>query len=224
MKENKKRIGEMLIEAGLISEWQLNSALGQQNQWGGRLGSVIVKMGFASEETIASLLEKQIGQVCVRLGEKEIAADILKRMKIDIAKKYCVIPIDFDKGTLTVAMSDPTDLKTLDDLGFVLNMRIKPALALESDIKKAIARHYEGIITESKVLPVGTIEPPREMHLMTDLLEVSPPLIEPLTPAEAPAEKKEITTKSVVEALVAVLIEKGLITKEEVFRKIKKKD
>jgi len=213
----------MLIEAGLISEWQLNSALGQQNQWGGRLASVMVDMGFVDEKTVASLLEKQLGQSCVHLEETEIAADILKRMKIDIAKKYCIIPIDFDKGTLTVAMSDPTDLKTLDDLGFVLNMRIKPALALESDIKKAIARHYEGIITGSKVLPVRTIEPPREMHLMSDLLEVSPPLIEPLTPAEAPAEKKEITTKSVVEALVAVLIEKGLITKEEVFQKIKEK-
>lgn len=213
----------MLIEAGLISEWQLNSALGQQNQWGGRLASVMVDMGFVDEKMVASLLEKQMGQSCVCLKEKEIAADILKRMKIDIAKKYCVIPMDFDKGTLTVAMSDPTDLKTLDDLGFVLNMKIKPALALESDIKKAIARHYEGIITESKVSPVGTIESPREIHLMSDVLEVSPPLIEPLTPAEAPAEKKEITTKSVLEALVAVLIEKGLITKEEVFQKIKEK-
>ena len=197
------------MEAGLINDWQLNSALGEQKQWGGRLASVMVSMGFVDEATIASLLEKQLGESCISLDGREIAPDVLKRMKVDIAKKYGVIPIEFDAGTLVVATSDPTDLKVLDELGFILNVRVRPALALESGIKRAIARHYEGVVIGSRI-PPARAERSGKMQMANEL-------------PEAPVEKKEFATKSVVEALLALLMEKNVITKEEIMKKLAEK-
>ncbi len=224
MKDNKKRIGAMLIEAGLIDELQLSSALGEQKQWGGRLGSILLKMGFVDEKTIASVLEKQIGQDCIPLEGREIPPEALKKVKIDLAKKYGIIPLDFAKGILTVAMSDPSDLKTIDELGFILGVKIKPLLALESGIKNAIARHYEGITHEGKAYKGSIEDSSWGIELIRDRTEtLNPPLPEAALVKERPAEKKDITPKMMVEAIVAILIEKGLITKEELLKKIREK-
>lgn len=224
MKDSKKKIGEILIEAGLIDELQLSSALGEQRQWGGRLCSILLKMRFVDEKAIASVLEKQIGQDCIPLEGREIPPGALKKVKFDLAKKYCIIPLNFDKGTLTIAMSDPTDLKTIDDLGFILGLRIKPVLALESGIKNAIAQHYEGIASEGKIYKGNTEDSAGDMEIVRIGTEkLSPALPEDATFKEKPAEKKEITPKIMVEAVVAILIEKGLITKEELLKKVREK-
>ena len=66
-------------------------------------------------------------------------------VRLDIAKKYTIFPVKFEKNSLLLAISDPTDLKTLDDLRFLLGVRLKPLLALESDIQRAIGVYYEGL-------------------------------------------------------------------------------
>lgn len=211
MSPEKKRLGEMLIEAGLIDELQLSSALGEQRKWGGRLGSLLIKMGFVDEQMLASVLEKQLGEKCISLKDMEIPQEVLNAVKSDIAKKYWIMPIAFEKKALTIATSDPTDLKTLDNLSFMLGVRVKPVLALESDIKSAIARHYEGIMSEGKTYKVDIKKVAERVQVMREEI------------IEKPAEKKEITTKAVIEALIAVLIEKGIITREELATKIKEK-
>ena len=224
MREDKKRIGEMLVEAGLITELQLSSALGEQKQWGGKLASVIVSMGFVDEKAIASVLEKQLGQSCISLDDREIPPEVLKRVKLDIAKKYCIIPLDFDKGTLTMAMSDPTDLNTTDELSFILGVKIKPVLAIESGIRNAIAMHYEGITLEGKTYKSVVEGAPEKIGILRTEHDLSPPPSpERVSSTGLPSEKKEITAKMMVEAIVAVLIEKRLITREELFKKIKEK-
>src|SRR4030066_552331 len=146
--KDKKRIGEILKEAGLIDEFQLATALGRQKEWGGRLASILINMGFVDEESVASVLEKQLGQKCLSLDNKEIPPEALNTIKPDIVKKYCIMPIESDQKTLTIATSDPTDLKAIDELEFTLGTRIKPLLALEYSIKKAITQHYSEITFE----------------------------------------------------------------------------
>lgn len=142
MVKGKKRIGELLIDAGVIDEFQKSAALGEQRQWGGRFGSVLIRMGIVDEESIVSILEKQLGQKCISLKDREISPKILSIIRPDIAKKYSIMPLHFDKRTLSIAISDTNDLGTIDDLSFMLGINIKPVFAIEHDIKNAIARYY----------------------------------------------------------------------------------
>lgn len=216
----KKRLGEMLIEAGIIDEMQLTAALGQQKQWGGKLGSKLIEMGFVDEQAVASVLEKQLGVTCVYLEGMEIPLKAIHAVKHEVVKKYGIMPLELDKNMLTIAMSDPTDVKTLDDLGFLLGVRIKPVLALDSDIKKTIARYYEGAPSTGKAYKV-------DLKNITEKMQLTK--TEPSAPAqtekmqEKPAEKKEITSKTVIDALVALLIEKKIINREELFKKLEEK-
>lgn len=230
MKAEKKRLGEMLIEAGIIDEMQLNAALGQQRQWGGKLGSKLIEMGFVDEKSIASVLEKQLGEKCISLKDREIHPKVLNTLKHEIAKKYCIIPLDFDKNALSIATSDPTDVKTLDDLSFMLGVRIKPVLALESDIKNAIAKHYEGATNAGKTYKATMENIPEKMQVTQDITEEMEIIrTEPAAAFlskeihEKPPEKKEITSKAVIETIIAILIEKGIITREELVKKLDEK-
>ncbi len=242
MKQDKKRLGEMLIEAGIIDNLQLNAALGQQKQWGGKLGAKLVEMGFVDERTIASVLEKQLGQRCIPLENIDIPQKALNAVKVDIAKKYCIMPLDLDKNTLSVAISDPTDMKTLDDIRFMLGVRIKPYLALESEIKTAIAQHYEGAAPLGKTHKASVEKTPETMQPLTTGFAVQPveqateelqiehnmmfnpeELSEKSVEIEKPVEKKDTFSQALTEAIIALLIEKGIITKEELAKKIKEK-
>jgi len=216
----KKRLGEMLLEAGLIDELQLNAALGQQRQWGGKLGSVLIKMGFVDEQNAASVLEKQLGVKCVSLENMEIPQRALQAIKHEIAKKYCIMPLDLDKNILSIAIADPTDVKTLDDLSFMFGVRIRPVLAFESDIKNAIARCYEGIIHAGKMHKVNLKNVTENMKI-TKTEPPTPPQTWAI-PEKSP-ERKEITTRVVIDALLSVLIEKKIITREELLRKLEEK-
>jgi type IV pilus assembly protein PilB len=146
MTKAKKRLGEMLIEAGVIDETQLNSALTHQKQWGGKLASILIELGYLDEKAVASVLEKQLNVICVSLKDMDISPEAKKLIDADTAQKYEIIPIDFSKEreTLTLAMSDPTDLKAIDELSFLLGLEIKPVLAIKSVITRAIQKNYLG--------------------------------------------------------------------------------
>jgi type IV pilus assembly protein PilB len=145
MKENRTKIGEILIEAGIIDKIQLIAALGEQKQWGGKLCSTIINMGFADEESISAAMGKQLKQKCISFGDIEIPSDILKLVSLETARKYNIMPIELKNKVLTLAISDPLDLNLIDELSFRLGFMIKPVLALDSSIKKAISRFYEGV-------------------------------------------------------------------------------
>lgn len=229
--KDKKRLGEMLLEARLMDELQLQSALAQQKQWGNRLGSIVIEMGFVSEKDLASVLEKQMGVRCISIEDVEVPYEALRAVKVDVAKKYGIFPLSIEGKTITVAMADPTDLKIMDSLSFLLGMRIKPVLAIYSDIKRAIERHYEGIST-GKAHKIDIKKISEKIHVVHETAEAKP-----TAPAEfevihdmphvaeevkqAAPQKEESTSKRVIEALISLLAEKGIITKEELIRKMK---
>ncbi len=225
MKEDRKKIGEMLVEAGLINDMQLSAAIGEQTKWGGKICSIIVNRGFTSEEAIASVLEKQFGQKAISFRNRVIAPEILQRVSCDIARKYNVVPIAADGKRLTIAMADPTDLQTIDELVFLLGTKIKPVLAIESILKSAIDRFYDGATKESKTFKGNggdSRENPKSIRNGLDASSVQPPR----EPSQTKDHIKEdrITPDMMVEALVRILIEKGLITKEELMEKIREKN
>lgn len=217
----------MLLEAGLIDEVQLRSALSYQNEWGGKLGSIVIKKGFVSEHNILSVMEKQLGLQYISLENIEKpSAEVLKLVRVDIAKKFGIFPIKLEGKTLSIAISDPSDLKTLDDVSFMLNVRIKPLLALESEIMRAIELHYEGNfspgrsfrIDREKLTEKISSAIPAEMEI--EHLRTYPGHPEVDTDK---APKQEASQKIVIESIVDLLLEKGIFTKAELINRIRSK-
>ena len=143
MAESKK-LGELLKEAGLIEDFQLQTALSYQRNWGGKLGAILIELEFVREEDLAKIIADKLRTQYVNLFNPEVPADIVNLIKGDVAKKYNVVPARKEGGTLLVAMADPMDFEAVDALRFIINMKIKPALALESEIKDAIRKYYDG--------------------------------------------------------------------------------
>lgn len=210
MAKEKKKIGELLIEKGLIDEYQLSSAIGHQKQWGGRIATILINLGFVDENTVASVLEKQLGIKCIDLENLDIPPQIIKKITPDIAEKYLIMPIGIDQNTLTIAMSDPTDLLAIDELSFMLGLIIKPVLAFESGIKKAIAKHYRSIkYSESYKYKADTEKLSEEMDIMRT----------------EKSEEHEIdySDEILLHALTEILVDKNIISKEELTKQLRKK-
>jgi hypothetical protein len=147
-KKGKKRLGEMLIEEGLISEHQLAAALGQLRQWGGKLGAELVSRNFITEEDLCSVLEKQLGITWLSLRDITISPEAVKTIKHETAKNYSIMPVAVDGPSCTVAIADPKDLEILDTLNFITGKEIKPVIATHSDIRWAIEKYYEGKVSK----------------------------------------------------------------------------
>lgn len=236
MKRTQKKIGELLKEAGLIDDFQLNSALSYQKSWGGRLGAILIKKGFVSEQGIVSVIEKQFGLPCIKLGHAEPPSEeILKLISVGVAKKYCIFPLGMEGKNLVVATTDPTDLMVFDEIGFMLGVRLKPVLALESDIMRAISEHYEGIIYRDSP-EIDTHKLDEKFQDVTRQISPEAPeaggirtpemvesVIEPPKEVEPKRAKPELSQKVIMESLVEVLISKGIITKEELMNRIRAK-
>ncbi len=137
-----KKLGDLLVDAGLITKEQLEEALKIQEKDNERLGTILVKLGYLTEEEITSFLSKQYGIPAVNLEHFEISEDVIKRIPSDIARKYMLIPITRTGSTLTVAMADPTNIYALDDIKFLTGLNVEPVVASELSIKKAIDKYY----------------------------------------------------------------------------------
>ena len=138
----RKKIGECLVQAGLITETDLQSALVEHKRSGERLGSVLVRMNLATERQIAKALAYQLGFAYVNLAENppDQAAVIL--IPKDVALKRTCIAIAVEKNLLTVAMSDPLLFTLVQDLEFQTGYRIKQVVATRAEIVDAIHASY----------------------------------------------------------------------------------
>lgn len=133
----------MLVKANLITPEQLTDAIALQKSTGGRIGSILVKLGYVSEEQIASYLGRQYGVPPVDLGKATIDPDILKLIPAEIARKYLLIPLGRSGSALTVAMADPSDIFAIDEVRFITGHNIQPMVAPDTSIRNALNRHYE---------------------------------------------------------------------------------
>ena len=142
----KKRIGDLLVAAGVISEDQLMEALEFQKGTQKRLGNTLIELQFTTEQEIAKALTTQLGLDFVILKSIRIPQEVISRIRDSaILKKYTCMPFaisEFDKMILKVAMVDPLDIYAIDDLSAVTGMQIEPAVAIAEDIRATIDRYY----------------------------------------------------------------------------------
>ncbi len=153
----KKRLGDMLVEGGLITTNQLESALlHQKNSGGKKLGDILVDNGVVSEDAVLRVLQQALHIDYVSLADTMISQKALSALPRDIAVKYNVIPYRLNGNELIVATSDPLDYDVLSMIGTATGKNITPCLATKGEISACIIRYYERNIIVSSADTLNT--------------------------------------------------------------------
>jgi len=143
---HKRRIGDVLVEAGIVDEEQREAALAEQKRVGHQhLGTILVKMGYTKEEIIARVLASQLRIPFVRLEEVSVDADVLTLVDRDLATRHLCIPLHATPDWLVLAMANPFDLIAIEDFERVTGRFIEPVGVTPSDVAEAIERVYGDI-------------------------------------------------------------------------------
>ena len=154
------RIGELLLKEKRITPAQLQEALNYQKTQGGKLGYNLVKLGFVKDDEITALLSKQYGVPSINLTQFEIDPGIIKLIPSETAYKYQIVPLSRAGATLTIAMTDPTNVFAMDDIKFMTGYNVEPVVASETAVLEAIQRYYAmgGRTTGSAEQPQSTLD------------------------------------------------------------------
>jgi hypothetical protein len=252
------KLGELLIKANVLQESQLKAALAEQAKWGGKLGEILVRMSLVSEDILVRALSKQLGMPAVNLDAVQtVLPHVRSKIPAQTARDFSVIPLQLrDEGkTLVVAMSDPLNVRMLDELRAVTKCRIVPNVAGRTSIAKAFARLYEGNMeledadTNFKVMdaqgrtvvkalkdidPAGAASAPASRPTPAPVAPPRAPTmsevpsVRPSAPSGSPADLlrsvEEVQRKEVaaLKAMVELLIEKGVFSREEYLAKVKR--
>jgi type IV pilus assembly protein PilB len=136
------RIGELLLKEKRITPDQLQQALNQQRAGGGKLRYNLVKMGFVTDEEITALLSRHYGVPAIDLVDFEIDGSVIKLIPAETAIKYQIVPLSRAGATLTIAMTDPTNVFAMDDVKFMTGYNVEPVVASEPAVLEAIQKYY----------------------------------------------------------------------------------
>ncbi len=249
----RKRLGEMLLEAGLISEFQLTAALNDQRKWGVRIGTSLTRLGFVSESKLISYLSEQYGIPGVDLDEVTPEEGALRTLSPEMARQHLALPLCLRKGSggktvLRVAVGDPSNLDSLDELKFATNHPLEAVIASDHAIERAIDKYYYGkedpadhvassLSIESgedeqeMVILRGNIEevimqgPSRASHHPSASSAPRAPGVrrESRPDGRAVGEVSGHEAERLAKSLARVLIRKKLITREELQEEYRKK-
>ncbi|MFQ5579612.1 MAG: GspE/PulE family protein [Nitrospiria bacterium] len=140
--QNRKRLGEMLISEGLLSEAQLERTLAEQREHGGRIGMLLKDLGFVTEDDIIKALGRQMGIAYVDLSSTIIDPEVIKTVPEILARRHSVIPLHKKENKLTLAMADPLNVFAIDDVKRVSGCEVEPVVGKEADMLRAIDRYY----------------------------------------------------------------------------------
>lgn len=140
---DRKKIGDVLVEANIITPQQLEEALKIQKETNKKLGEILVEKGIISEDELVEVLEFQLGIPHIKLDMYPIDPKAVEKVSETIARRHTVLPVAFDEdGSLIVAMADPLNIFAIEDLEIYSGKRIKPRIAKASDIKRAIEKFF----------------------------------------------------------------------------------
>lgn len=143
-------IGKLLLDAGRINESQLRSALTHQERWRSRLGESLVALGYLPEQAVMEVLARQFDLPYVEIGDRDVPPAVLRLVPEALLRARHVFPLALlhghaQEGPLLLAVTDPTDLATLDEVAFASGVGVKPVLASRRDVDRALDRHFEGL-------------------------------------------------------------------------------
>lgn len=229
------KIGDLLVKAGVITDLQLRAALAEQQQWGGKLGDILVRMEFLTEEVLVRALSKQTGIPRADLtGDADRGA--LALIPADVAEEFGLVPTGLkDEGrTIVVAMSDPMNIGIIDHLRSLTGAKkIESQLAGASAIRSAISRWYRGEelgedaeqssikITNNSGQSVVTIDPRKQARSAPAAAAngaARPSAAEVLRGVEETQRRSVAALKAMVE----LLIEKGVFSRDEYLARVKR--
>ncbi len=141
----KLRLGDVLVNSGVITEEELKKGLERQKNSGRKLGETLVDEGFATEENIAKALSSQLHYDMIDLQNVSIEEDVLSLVPASVLKKYKAIPFEYspdNMNVLRVAMSDPMDMTAMDDINIITNLQVEPVVATMRSVMLALDRYY----------------------------------------------------------------------------------
>jgi hypothetical protein len=256
----RKRLGEILVNAGVLQEAQLRAALAEQRRWGGPLGRLLVEMKAISEEVMVQALSHQLNLPAVNLEKLQVSSDALDLVSADIAEQHSVVPFQVQGRFLDVAMSDPTNLGIIDELRIRTKLNVRPYLAGPKAIERAIARFYgRGLATidfggsSSPSMAGAELDARRAAAQASTPVSIGGPADQSAGQSAAAArraqqfefsetasreaeQQREISSlqsrvqtlealvqrdEDVLRKLLALMIEKGLATREEILERLK---
>lgn len=141
--QKRKRFGEILVDAKVVTEETLAAALEKQRGTGRQLGQVLEEMGVVTEQNIAAVLARQFGFKTVsNIARASFSNELLALIDVDTATKSSVFPLKVEGKTLFLAMVNPLDMETIDNLTFSKGLRVVPCVTTLSEVQAAINRHY----------------------------------------------------------------------------------
>ena len=166
----KLRLGDVLVNSGVITMDDLEKGLARQKGTGRKLGEVLVDEGLVSEDNIARALSNQLHYDMVELQNVVIDPEVLKMVPVNVLKKYKMIPFEFSQDTMRIrmAMSDPMDMGALDDVTIITNMQVEPVVATTSAVMLALDQYY-GQADMNSALEEYTREKESQMEEQEDL-------------------------------------------------------
>lgn len=207
----RKRLGEILLEAELISAARLQAALRLQRIRGKRLGSTLLETGFIREEDLLRCLSIQLQVPSVNLREVLVSPPVLRLLPARIAEKHHAFPVavrrESGRRTLLLAMAEPNNLDILREIQFQTGMGVRPAVAMESSILRAIARYYRfrGHAERSSEVPAAELSSGNgdEVSLAKG------------SGNGAAASLFDLDSRQMARAMLAVLLRRGLLSRDD---------
>ena len=185
-----RRIGQIFVDLGFITEDQLELLLEEQKRRpGDLLGKMAESQGYVTDEQLAQALAEQMGMRVVNLSEMNIMPDVLAKITEPMAQMYRIVPLEFSDNTLTIAMCDPQKLSIRDELRTFLGYDIKAMVATDRDIAKALAKYY-ATGSESVESLVADMEQDDELREAAEAAESDGPV--DLTNVEAMADSAPV--------------------------------
>lgn len=244
----RKKLGEMLIEAGVLDEHGLRSALADQRRWGRSLGRTLVEMKLVDEDVMVGVLGRQLGIESVDLDGVEVDPEVLQLVPEELARHTRVMPFRVAMKFLDVAMADPTNAGLVDELRIRTQLNIRPFLCGPRQIERSIERYYGGNLSAPDVpiqfepsapraaAAAPAPHPGRHNQLAYDGLRPFPSAPVPTTAplgdhgrdAEIDALQDRISRlealverdEEVLRKLLALLVDKGLATRDEIVARL----
>ena len=226
------KLGELLLKRKLVSKEQLNTAIEYQKSLGGKIGNIVVKLGFISDEQLTRELAHHYGMEVTDLANQILPLDLLKSVPRQIIEKHELIPVHVTGTVVTVAMSDPTDYEALDELQFATGKKIETTIATRDSIKRAIAEFLAQLDraaeakagapkSEDRPGSAGKLRPASAGSLKALAESTESSLIENVKrkiEAAGPKVAPNMLTRAELRAVVVpLLLKKGVITEGELF-------
>lgn len=137
-----KHVGQLLIERGIIVQSQLDESLAVQANKGGLLGQILVELGFATEEDVAQAITTQYGLPFLPLKNYAVDPEVVKLIPENVARQYCLMPVDRIGDTLTIAMADPFNARAIEDIEHLHHCTVQVFVSTLTEVLDSIKRHY----------------------------------------------------------------------------------